>query len=188
MGRYHRFLFGFDQWRRMLTCFRFLLFRSESLVSIPKYHVGAPGLDNFGVHKNRVSLSRTHLPSCLFYTFANTRGCAINCMSMSPDASIAVAGFQESSVRVWDYKVSTTPSLSISALFHAIFSICLRLNHWKLPERNYLPLHTIPILHAAQGNLCMLLRATSAYSAFQTLCKIDLLPPSFSWYKNRVEP
>ncbi|KAJ8903706.1 hypothetical protein NDN08_004807 [Rhodosorus marinus] len=78
---------------------------SEALVPIPKYRVGATGLENLTANtKGRVALSRSSLPSCLFYTFANTRGCAMNCLTMSADASLVAAGFQESSVRVWDYK------------------------------------------------------------------------------------
>mmetsp|Transcript_8326 Transcript_8326/g.25027 ORF Transcript_8326/g.25027 Transcript_8326/m.25027 type:complete len:687 (-) Transcript_8326:148-2208(-) len=101
---------------------------SESPVPIPKYRQGAQGIDTLApTFKGRVPLSRTNLPSCLFYTFANTRGCAMNCVTTSSDASIVAAGFQESSIRVWDYKSGQQNGTKLVGHSGPVFSVDLSL-------------------------------------------------------------
>lgn len=48
------------------------------------------------------------LPSVLCYTYTNTRNDGLNCSAVSPDGSQVVAGFGDSSLRIWDAKASGT--------------------------------------------------------------------------------
>ncbi|KAA8494658.1 Transcription initiation factor TFIID subunit 5 [Porphyridium purpureum] len=80
---------------------------SSSPVPLPKFRLGAQGLETPDDIKNRHALSRTCLPSALFYTFTNTAGCGVHCVDAAPDASMLVAGFEDSTVRMWDVKAGT---------------------------------------------------------------------------------
>lgn len=101
---------------------------SDSYVPLKRYRPKAQGLDTEDDIKARAALGwRTKLlsesgaasandsadqecvlPSVLCYTFTNTKGEGLNCSAVSADGAQVVGGFGDSSVRLWDARVSGT--------------------------------------------------------------------------------
>lgn len=88
---------------------------SESLIPLKKYRYGAAGLESSQDRKSRAhfreGLSLDTLQkdvAVLCYTFTNTNGDGLNCSSVSSDGSQVVAGFGDSTIRVWDAKRAGT--------------------------------------------------------------------------------
>lgn len=88
---------------------------TESKIPLKKYRYGAQGMETAADRKNQASLSsaavaegtRSEL-TILCYTFTNTKGDGLNCSAVSEDGSLVVAGFGDSTVRIWDAKASGT--------------------------------------------------------------------------------
>lgn len=87
---------------------------SESRVPLKKHRLGADALDSTTDRKYRAELTvATGDETCsnfaaLCYTFTNSKDDGLNCCSISSDGSQIVAGFGDSSVRLWDAKASGT--------------------------------------------------------------------------------
>lgn len=105
---------------------------SVSRIPLKQYRPRAPGLETEQDIKSRATLgwqTKTldadpekgelsedcTLPSVLCYTFANTKGEALNCSAVSADGAQVVGGFGDSSVRLWDSRVSGTAGSSAGA-------------------------------------------------------------------------
>lgn len=89
---------------------------SESRIPLKKYRFGAPGLETLVDRKNRAKLdllardtesARSEL-AILCYTFTNTKDDRLNCSAISEDGSQVVAGFGDSTLRIWDARGSGT--------------------------------------------------------------------------------
>ncbi|KAI0564639.1 TFIID subunit TAF5 NTD2 [Gracilaria domingensis] len=84
---------------------------TKSRVPLKKYRLGAKGIETSLDRKNRAKLYDvvTTQSSCdelaiLCYTFTNTHEDGLNCSASSEDGSLVVAGFGDSSLRIWDAK------------------------------------------------------------------------------------
>lgn len=72
-------------------------------IPLPKYPLGAAVLETEDDKMRRVSLGVESPPSALMYTFSNTYD-EMNCLDISFDGSVIVAGFSDSFIRFWDGK------------------------------------------------------------------------------------
>lgn len=87
---------------------------TESKIPLKRYRVGSSVLETAAERKTRAKVlveegeKVTSGVSILCYTFTNTKGGGLNCSAVSEDGSMVVAGFGDSSVRVWDAKASGT--------------------------------------------------------------------------------
>ncbi|CDF37632.1 unnamed protein product [Chondrus crispus] len=89
---------------------------SESRIPLKKYRQGAAGLETAGDRKNRAKLEQLAWDTesakselaILCYTFTNTKEDELNCSGISEDGSQVVAGFGDSTVRMWDAKGTGT--------------------------------------------------------------------------------
>lgn len=109
---------------------------SDSYVPLKRYRPKAQGLDSEEDIKARAALGwrskilaesgtgsanesadqECVLPSVLCYTFTNTKGEGLNCSAVSTDGAQVVGGFGDSSVRLWDARVSGTPGSGAQGL------------------------------------------------------------------------
>lgn len=87
---------------------------TESKIPLKRYRVGSSVLETTAERKSRAKVLmedgekvRSKV-SILCYTFTNTKGDGLNCSAVSEDGSMVVAGFGDSTVRVWDAKASGT--------------------------------------------------------------------------------